>query len=96
VTKLRNSSGPASGGTTVVIKGNNLGCALSVRFGTVVVAAHPVAALTGCGSTKKLKAVAPAGTSGQIVSIQVLTLQGQATGSGYSLVTKDARYTYTR
>ena len=96
VTKLRTSSGPASGGTTVVIKGNNLGCALSVRFGTVMVAARPVAALTGCGSTMKLKAVAPAGTSGHVVAIQVLTLQGQATGSGYSLVTRDARYTYTR
>jgi len=96
VAKLRTSSGPAAGGTTVVIKGENLGCALSVRFGDVVVAAHPVAALTGCGSTTKLKAVAPAGTAGRVVVVQVLTLEGQATGSGYSAATPAARYTYTR
>ena len=93
---LVTASGPAAGGATIVIKGANLGCALKVRFGSVEVAAQRLPALSGCGSTRKVKAVVPPGTAGTVVPVQVLTLEGQQAGTGYSARSSVARYTYTR
>jgi hypothetical protein len=93
--KLMTTSGPAAGGNTIVVKGSNVGCALTVRFGKADVAAQPVAALTGCGSTGKFKVVVPKGKAGKSVFVQVLTLQGQDTGSGFSVKDALVKYTYT-
>ena len=96
IRKLMTSSGSARGGMVIVMKGDNLGCALKVRFGRTIVAARPMAALTGCGSTTRLKAMVPAGVAGTNVPVQVLTLEGKATGSGYSAKSPRARFTYAR
>ncbi len=95
LSKLKTTSGPAAGGNTIVVKGSNVGCALTVRFGKVEVAAQPVAALTGCGSTGKFKVVVPRGKAGKSVFVQVLTLEGQDTASGYSAKNAEVKYTYT-
>ena len=95
LSKLKTTSGPAVGGNTIVVKGSNVGCALTVKFGKVEVAAQPVAALTGCGSTGKFKVVVPKGKAGKSVFVQVLTLEGQDTASGYSARNAEVKYTYT-
>ena len=58
-------------------------------------AAQPVAALTGGGSTGKFKVVVPRGKAGKSVFVQVLTLEGQDTASGYSAKNAEVKYTYT-
>ena len=93
--KMMTESGPAAGGYPIVVKGANVGCAISVLFGKAVATAQPVAALTGCGSTGKFKVVVPKGKAGKTVFVQVLTLEGQDTGSGYSIKNTGVKFTYT-
>ena len=74
VTSVTPSSGPASGGTAVVIGGQNLGCAISVSFGSVVAenfANEP--ALLDCGTTGLVDATSPSGTPATRVAVTVQT-----------------------
>jgi hypothetical protein len=69
VTKVSPRKGPAAGGTTVTIKGTNLGEATAVEFGTTD------ATEIQFDSANEIIAVAPAGTTGQ-VNVTVLTAAG--------------------
>ncbi len=85
VTSVRPSSGPAGGGTKVVIRGQNLGCVTAVFFGKV--AAEKFSnkrAILDCGSTTIVKAVAPPGKAGTKVKVTVTTVESDFTGSGRS------------
>jgi hypothetical protein len=54
------SSGPATGGTVVAVTGDNLGCATSVKFGSVVADdATNAEALLDCGSIGEVDVTAP-------------------------------------
>jgi hypothetical protein len=76
------SSGPAAGGTTVTIEGQNLGCAMTAGFGAgVVTAIKPTKTLLACGSSQTLQATTPAGTAGQTVPVTVQTAESFYTGS---------------
>ena len=61
VTSVTPSSGPAAGGTQVMIGGENLGCPIEVFFGSVL-AKDFAPSPTGldCGSTTVLEAISPA------------------------------------
>jgi IPT/TIG domain len=75
------ASGPAAGGTAVTIGGANLGCALSVGFGSATAAFTPIKAPLTCGSTVSLTATAPPGTVGATVPVTVQTAEGFYTHS---------------
>jgi hypothetical protein len=82
VSAVSPDSGPAAGGTAVTVAGQNLGCPLSVDFGTAAASAlTPVKTLLQCGSTETLTATAPAGTAGQSVPVTVQTAESFYTGS---------------
>jgi hypothetical protein len=88
-------SGPAAGGTTVVINGRNLGCVTGVFFGTVAAETFSnVQALLDCGSTSQVDATAPPGTAGTKVLVTVTTVESDITGSGPS--TSSASFTYKK
>ena len=76
------ASGPRGGGTTVTITGQHFSGATSVKFGGNAATTYTVL------SDTSIRAVAPAGTSGQTVDIRVST-QG-----GTSPVVNGDRYTY--
>jgi IPT/TIG domain/Putative Ig domain len=81
VTSVTPSSGPPSGGTAVVISGQNLGCAISVSFGSVVAesfANDP--ALLDCGTTGLVDATSPSGTPATRVPVTVQTAESFFTG----------------
>jgi hypothetical protein len=85
VTSVTPASGPASGGTKVAIRGQNLGCVTGVFFGTVAAAKFSnQQAVLDCGSTTLVKAVAPAGKAGTKVKVTVTTVESDFTGSGHS------------
>ena len=86
-------SGPAAGGTSVTIGGDNLGCALEAYFGNVKAEAiKPVKALLDCGSTTTLRATSPPGKTGARVPVTVETIESYFTGSGRGTTT--ASFTY--
>jgi hypothetical protein len=89
VTAVSPSSGPAAGGTPVTITGRNLGCPLSVLVGAQpATSVAPMTSLLGCGSTRTLTAVTPAGTLGATVPVTVQTAESVFTGqAGSSLAT---------
>ena len=77
VSAVTPDSGPAAGGTVVGITGQNLGCPLSVSFGTVAATAiTPAQTLLPCGSSQALQATAPAGGAGATVPVTVQTAAG--------------------
>lgn len=69
ITRVKPTSGPAGGGTNVVITGTNLGTAVAVTFGTVEATGFHV------NSPTSITAIAPAEAVGQ-VDITVTTLGG--------------------
>ena len=76
VTGVTPSSGPASGGTSVVISGQNLGCAVAATFGSAQatgVANEP--ALLQCGTTGLIDATSPPGKPGSKVAVTVQTAE---------------------
>jgi hypothetical protein len=94
VTGIRPASGPAAGGTKVVITGQNLGCVTGVFFGTTAAKTYRnPATITGCGSLTSVDAVAPAGRAGAKVKVTVTTIESQFTGAGPS--TSTAFFSYT-
>lgn len=96
VSAISPTSGPAAGGTTVIITGKNLGCATEVRFGTVMATnVKNVPALLDCGSFTQVTATAPPGMAGTKVKVQVMTVGSAATGYGWSPPTTAAVYRYT-
>jgi hypothetical protein len=94
VTGIRPASGPAAGGTKVVISGQNLGCVTSVFFGSAAARtfSNPPTIL-GCGSTTLVDALAPAGRAGAKVKVTVTTIESQDTGAGHSASTAFFSYT---
>ncbi len=76
VTGVTPSSGPAQGGTAVVISGQNLGCAVAATFGSAQ--ATGVAneqALLQCGTTGLVDATSPPGKPGSKVAVKVETAE---------------------
>lgn len=89
-------SGPAQGGTQVLITGENLGCLTSVSFGTVVAASFTnLQAILDCGATNMVAVTSPPGTAGTKVKITLTTLESDLTGYGSSPPTSAAQFTYT-
>jgi hypothetical protein len=94
VTSISPTSGPAAGGTPVVISGQNLGCVTGVFFGGVpATSVTNQQAILDCGSTSTVDATAPAGKLGKSVKVKVTTVESDLTGSGPSR--SSARFKYT-
>ena len=86
------ASGPATGGTQVTIKGQNLGCVTSISFGSTVAAdATNAEALLDCGSTDTVTVTAPLGATGT-VQVTLHTVESDATGAPSAT----ASFTYTK
>ena len=89
-------SGPAEGGTQVVISGENLGCLTSVSFGKVAAASFTnLEAILDCGATDVVEVTSPPGTAGSTADITITTLESELTGSGSSPATVAAQFKYT-
>ncbi len=87
------AKGPASGGTRVVITGENLGCVTGVYFGQI--AATKVSngkALLDCGSTTQVAVAAPPGKQGKSVKVTLTTVESDLTSFGAT--TDVVRFTY--
>ena len=86
------ASGPATGGTEVTIKGENLGCVTGVSFGNVsAVDASNAEALLDCGSTDTVTVTTPLNTIGT-VRVMLTTVESDATGAAPA----SASFTYTK
>ena len=72
VTSVTPKSGPAAGGTNVVIHGTNLSDTLEVVFGKVPVEAESLPGILTNGSSTEIDLVAPPGKAGSTVSVQVV------------------------
>jgi hypothetical protein len=94
VTSVSTKSGPASGGTRVVVHGTNLSDAVEVDFGsTPSTNSRSAPALLSNGSSTKVIAIAPPGKPGVKVNITVITAESIAEGHP-SPKTKAATFTY--
>ncbi len=94
VDSISPNKGPAAGGTKTVVGGENLGCPLSVAFGSVAAATFsPQQSFLDCGLTVQLNATSPAGTAGTTVPVTVTTVESYFTGSGPSTSTAKFKYT---
>ncbi len=94
ISKLSVSKGPAAGGQSVTITGENLGCTTGVMFGTkAALSITPTPALLDCGATGSVTAVAPPGTKGSSVTVKLTTVESQATGG--SAAVSPTKFTYT-
>ncbi len=82
ITVLTPSSGPASGGNTVIITGANFTSATVVEFGTKDALSFTV------NSSVQITAVAPSGTAGTTVDVKVTT------PAGTSATSAATKYTY--
>ena len=90
ISSLSPTSGPAHGGNQVVIDGNNLGCVVSVSFGSVTTFhASNSQALLDCGQTSQVVVTAPPGALGA-VPVKIVTVESEFTGSS----SNSASYTY--
>jgi hypothetical protein len=97
VTSSSPSTGPAHGGTKVVILGQNLGCVTGVSFGSTEVSlASNAEALLDCGSSNEVIAYAPPGNPNTTVKITLTTVESLVTGFGSSAPTTAAEFHYTR
>ncbi|MER7151989.1 IPT/TIG domain-containing protein [Streptomyces lydicus] len=76
LTSVTPNSGPATGGTTVVLTGSGLAAASAVRFGGVAAASFTVV------SDSRITAVAPPGTG--TVQVTVTTAGGSSNGLAYT------------
>ncbi len=89
------AKGPASGGTRVVITGENLGCVTGVVFGKVTaLKVKNATALLDCGSTTRVIVNAPPGTQGQSVRVRLATVESILTGFGLTTDTLHFKYTH--
>jgi hypothetical protein len=93
VTSVSARSGPASGGTHVVIHGRNLADAIEVQFGKAVAEAASAPEILTNGSSTEIDAVAPPGRAGSTVNITVTTVESAASGHR-SVVTSAATFHY--
>ncbi len=93
INKLSILAGPASGGQTVTISGENLGCATSVMFGGNAARIEPSSALLDCGSTSSVTVVAPPGKLGSAVTVKLTTVESDATGAAAAVSQQHFRYT---
>ena len=92
VTAVKPKSGPAAGGTAVVIRGQNLGCVTGVFFGSVAAATFSnEQAILDCGSTTRIDVTAPPGTAGTKVPVTVTTVESAVTG-GQPTTTASFKY----
>jgi hypothetical protein len=84
--------GPAQGGTSLVINGSNLGCAVAVSFAHALsFRVSNVKALLDCGQTGKVDIVTPPGPAGQTVLVQIYTVESVLT----STLSNTVPFTYT-
>ncbi len=87
------TSGPAPGGTSVTISGQNLGCVTGVFFGTVAAATFSnTQAFLDCGLTNQVTVTSPPGPIGATVPVTVTTVESDLTHAGPSSST--ATFTY--
>jgi len=93
VTSLSKRSGPASGGTRVVIRGHNLSDAVEVDFGGQVAEATSAPQILTNGSNTRIEALAPPGRAGSTVPVIVTTVESRA-GGHPSTATNAARFHY--
>lgn len=84
ITGISPDHGPTAGGYRVTLSGRNLGCAKRIRVGQREITPKVVPALTGCGSTTRIRFTMREGRSGAMPAVSVLTTEGRATGSGWS------------
>jgi hypothetical protein len=83
--------GPAQGGNLLTLTGTNLGCVVSVSFGTAVTRQVTNAeALLDCGQTNQVFLLAAPGRSGATVRVRITTVESTFTGSKSNSVS----YTY--
>jgi hypothetical protein len=93
VTSVSPSSGPDEGGTAVEISGQNLGCVVSVKFGSVLAESFSnEQALLLCGTTGVIDATTPPGTPDTVVPVTVTTAESILTGDSPK---STASYSYT-
>jgi hypothetical protein len=93
VTAVSPSSGPPGGGTAVTISGDNLGCVVSVTFGSVPAPSFAnQQALLYCGTTGLVDATSPAGTPASTVPVTVETAESVLAPSA---PVSQATFTYT-
>jgi Pro-kumamolisin, activation domain/PASTA domain/IPT/TIG domain/Divergent InlB B-repeat domain len=84
-------SGPANGGTSVTITGENLGCVTNISFGNATAEdTTNAAALLDCGSTNTVTVTAPVHAVGT-VQVTLQTVESDATGA--PAATGSYRYT---
>lgn len=93
VTAVSPSSGPAAGGTTVTISGDNLGCAVAATFGSAPATnVSNEQALLYCGTTGLVDATSPPGTPASTVAVTVETAESVLAPS---TPVSQATFTYT-
>jgi hypothetical protein len=94
VTSLSKTSGPASGGSRLIITGQNLADAFVVTFGkTVAEAANEPEILTN-GSSTQIEAIIPPGKAGSTVHVRVETAESVATGAPASAPSAGSTFHY--
>jgi Pro-kumamolisin, activation domain/Fibronectin type III domain/IPT/TIG domain len=94
ITSVSRETGPASGGTSVVIHGVNLSDAVEVDFGKVAAQGGSAEGILTNGSSTEVDAVAPPGKAGSKVNITVTTVESALQGHS-SAKTPVATFTYT-
>jgi pro-kumamolisin-like protein/fibronectin type III domain protein/IPT/TIG domain-containing protein len=94
VTSLSVTSGPASGGTRLVIHGVNLSDAVKVTFGSQVAAASNAPEILSNGSSTTVRAVAPPGKAGSSVHVRVTTVETRVTHGSASPPNAASTFTY--
>jgi hypothetical protein len=94
VTGLSVTSGPASGGTRIVITGQNLADAFIVTFGKVVAEASSEPQILTNGSNTRVDAIVPPGKAGSTVHVRVQTAESLFTGGPPSAATSASSFTY--
>jgi Pro-kumamolisin, activation domain/Fibronectin type III domain/IPT/TIG domain len=93
ITSVSRRTGPASGGTAVVIRGVNLSDATEVDFGSRAAEGGSAPGILTNGSSTEVDAIAPPGVAGSKVNIRVTTVESLAAGHT-SAVTPVGTYTY--
>ncbi len=93
ITAVTPSSGPAAGGNTITITGQNLGCVTGVFFGTTAAEKFSNAqAILDCGATNEIIVTVPPGTANTTVPVTVTTIESDLTSYGPS---NSVNYSYT-
>jgi hypothetical protein len=94
VTGLSTRSGPAAGGTRLIIHGRNLSDAVAVLFGSTVAEASSAPEILTNGSSTEVDVVAPPGRAGATVAVRVATIESLVTTNGASAVNAAAKFHY--